>query len=126
MFLELLDSYSSKTRSGVAEPVEGLELYFIPPGRLATIMLAAAHSATDVKSQEVLHLIPKSLEDNELLVVIIHRKVRPDCPRDQCQLAKHASVKGERYLVLLSACQGELSINNLGCLSYMTLAKLFS
>ena len=73
-------SYHTKGRSGVAELPQRVEGYFVAPGKLSAKLLAAAAEAAAAAevSGTMSHLasrVPKHVEEGQLLLVMIHRKV---------------------------------------------------
>lgn len=73
--LQLIDMYSSKQRTGVLDIEAGLEAYIIPPCQLVDRLLKTA-SKSAMSATHDASSIPDTIEDSQLLMVVIHRKVR--------------------------------------------------
>ena len=72
--MQLISMYSSKQRTGVLDLEAGLEAYIIPPCVLVDRLLKTANKSATVASH-MAHSIPDTIEDSQLLLVVIHRKV---------------------------------------------------
>ena len=72
--MQLISMYSSKQRTGVLDLEAGLEAYIIPPCVLVDRLLKTAKKSATVASH-MAHSIPDTIEDSQLLLVVIHRKV---------------------------------------------------
>lgn len=66
--------YSSKQRTGVLDLEAGLEAYIIPPCALVDRLLKTAKKSATMASH-MANSIPDTIEDSQLLLVVIHRKV---------------------------------------------------
>jgi len=62
--------FLKRRRAGVAEPAPGLEAYFLPPGGMADRLLRAAREDSPGAP------VPRRVSDSEMLLVVIHPKVR--------------------------------------------------
>lgn len=69
---QLVEQYVSKNRSGVAEPSEGTEIYFIPKGLLSARFCLTAKLSVPADWKL---LVPGNISAKELLCVCVHRKV---------------------------------------------------
>ena len=66
--------YSSKQRTGVLDLETGLEAYIIPPCLLVDRLLKTAKKSAALASHSAVS-IPDTIEDSQLLLAVIHRKV---------------------------------------------------
>mmetsp|Transcript_12607 Transcript_12607/g.31824 ORF Transcript_12607/g.31824 Transcript_12607/m.31824 type:complete len:898 (-) Transcript_12607:834-3527(-) len=70
--MELVKQFTSKNRSGVAEPGHGVEVYFVSRGPLtARFCKTASHS---MRRAEDRRLVPANVGFGELLCITVHRK----------------------------------------------------
>ena len=72
--MQLISMYSSKQRTGVLDLEAGLEAYIIPPCALVDRLLKTAKKSATMASHMATS-IPDTIEDSQLLLVVIHRKV---------------------------------------------------
>lgn len=72
--LQLIEMYSSKQRTGVLDIESGLEAYIIPPCQLVDRLLETAKKSAMLATHSF-SSIPDGIEDSQLLLVVIHRKV---------------------------------------------------
>lgn len=72
--MQLISMYSSKQRTGVLDLEAGLEAYIIPPCALVDRLLKTAKKSATMASHTA-NSIPDTVEDSQLLLVVIHRKV---------------------------------------------------
>lgn len=72
--LQLIDMYSSKQRTGVLDIEAGLEAYIIPPCQLVDRLLKTASKSAMLATHDTA-LSPDTIEESQLLMVVIHRKV---------------------------------------------------
>jgi len=72
--LQLIEMYSSKQRTGVLDIETGLEAYIIPPCQLVDRLLQTAKKSA-MLATHISTSIPDGIEDSQLLLVVIHRKV---------------------------------------------------
>ncbi len=72
--LQLIEMYSSKQRTGVLDIETGLEAYIIPPCQLVDRLLQTAKKSAMLATHTSTS-IPDGIEDSQLLLVVIHRKV---------------------------------------------------
>ena len=72
--MQLISMYSSKQRTGVLDLEMGLEAYIIPPCALVDRLLKTAKKSATMASH-MASSIPDTIEDSQLLLVVIHRKV---------------------------------------------------
>ena len=72
--LQLIEMYSSKQRTGVLDIETGLEAYIIPPCELVDRLLQTAKKSAMLATHTSTS-IPDGIEDSQLLLVVIHRKV---------------------------------------------------
>lgn len=72
--MQLISMYSSKQRTGVLDLEAGLEAYIIPPCVLVDRLLKTAKKSATMASH-MANSIPDTIEDSQLLLVVIHRKV---------------------------------------------------
>lgn len=70
----LVEQYCSRDRTGVAESSPGIEVYLVPPGPLATRLLAVAREAEPVAVEASLPGGGTDLPSDRLLAVAIHKK----------------------------------------------------
>ena len=66
--------YSGKQRTGVLDVEAGLEAYIIPPCALVDRLLRTAKKSATLATHMATS-IPDTIEDSQLLLVVIHRKV---------------------------------------------------
>lgn len=67
---QFVRDYTKRQRACVVEPARGLEAYVLPPSKLADRVLRTARYAGPGVT------LPRSLGAGDMLLVIIHRKVR--------------------------------------------------
>ena len=72
--MQLIDMYSSKERTGVLDLESGLEAYIIAPSSLVDRLLRTAKKSAMLASHSTAS-IPETLEQHQLMLVVIHRKV---------------------------------------------------
>ncbi len=73
--MQLIEMYSSKQRTGVLDVESGLEAYIVPPCQLVDRLLKTAKKSAMLATHSATS-IPDTIEDSQLLLVVIHRKVR--------------------------------------------------
>ncbi|KAL3147452.1 hypothetical protein ABBQ38_014510 [Trebouxia sp. C0009 RCD-2024] len=79
--VELINMYSSKQRTGVLDLEAGLEAYIIPPCALVDRLLKTAKKSATLATHTAAS-IPDTIEDVQLLLVVIHRKDwKPSVPK---------------------------------------------
>lgn len=79
--MQLISMYSSKQRTGVLDLEAGLEAYIIPPCVLVDRLLKTAKRSATMASHMATS-IPDTIEDSQLLLVVIHRKVSASLIRE--------------------------------------------
>lgn len=81
--MQLIGMYSSKQRTGVLDLESGLEAYIIPPCQLVERLLQTAKKSAMLATHDVAS-IPDAIDEAQLLLVVIHRKVSCGCCSEVC------------------------------------------
>ena len=72
--MQLIEMYSKKQRTGVLDLESGIEAYIIPHCHLVDRLLRTARNSA-VQAMQDATSIPDTLQEAQLLLVVIHRKV---------------------------------------------------